>query len=199
MAAADVTLAPSVQAAVAQIQETLGPCDIMIANAGVLQRTPGWSFDAAAVDAVIRTNVLGVTNSFAAVLPEMVAARRGHIVAVASIAAMLGLPGVGAYSASKAAVVTLMQSLSVDLHRYGVKTTTICPGFIDTPLLPAEERRRARGMMSVEFAAERTAWAIERGRREYWFPRRTWLAAWIGKHLPHGLYRRVMAPKGGRV
>jgi short-subunit dehydrogenase len=118
---------------------------------------------------------------------------------VASIAAMLGLPEVGAYSASKAALVTLMESLRVDLHRFGIKVTTICPGFIDTPLIADHPRSVLKFMLQPDEAARRIARAIERGRAEYWFPWQMWLAARLARALPFGLYRRLCArlPKRG--
>lgn len=192
-AAADVGNAEELKQSIEQTERQIGTCDVMVANAGVLRQTPGGAFDAAVVDEVIRTNVLGVANAFAAVLPRMVAQRSGHLAAVASIASLLGLPSVGAYCASKSAVVTLMESLAVDLHRFGIRTTTICPGFIDTPLLSEPEKARVGKMMTAQTAAARTARAIERGQRECWFPGGTVAAAWIGKHLPHALYRRLMA------
>lgn len=191
-APADVRDAAAVRAAVDACEAALGPCHVAIANAGVHEYSPGHRFDADRANAVIATNVIGVNNFFAAVLPGMVSRREGHIAAVASIAAMLGLPEIGAYSASKAAVVTLMESLSVDLHRHGIRTTTICPGFIDTPLLADHDRSVLKYLLSAPQAAARIATAIERGRREYWFPWQTWLMARLGRAMPHALYRRIV-------
>ena len=88
---------------------------------------------------------------------------------------LLGLPGAAAYSASKQAVVTLMQSLRLDLHRLGIQVTVVCPGYVDTAMITEEERATVRGLVSADDAALRVAWAIERGRAEYWFP---WWTAW---------------------
>ncbi|MFQ5805182.1 MAG: SDR family NAD(P)-dependent oxidoreductase [Phycisphaerae bacterium] len=83
--------------------------------------------------------------------------RCGHGVAMASIAAMLGLPDAGAYSASKAAIVTLMESLRVDLHRCNVKVTTICPGFADTPLIAGHRRAVLKFMLKPAEAGRQIA------------------------------------------
>jgi short-subunit dehydrogenase len=193
LAPADVTDARQTEQATRTLEETLGPCDVLVANAGIHQFTRGDVFNADEVKAVFATNVEGVINSIGAVVPGMVGRGSGHIVAVASIAAMIGLPEVGAYSASKAAIVTLMQSLRVDLHRHNVKVTTICPGFVDTPLIAAHQRSVLRFVLSPAEAARRIARAIERGRAEYWFPWQTWLAARVARALPFRAYRWLCA------
>jgi len=191
IASADVTDAEQTASAIRALEAALGPCDVLVANAGIHRYSPGFDFRPESASAVIATNVQGVINAVGAVLPRMVARRAGHIVAIGSIAALLGLPEVGAYSASKAAVVTLMESLRVDLHSCGVKVTTICPGFVDTPMIADHGREVLRCVMPVEEAVGRMARAIERGRAEYWFPWGVWLAAWVGKLLPQRLYVQV--------
>ncbi|MBN2447047.1 MAG: SDR family NAD(P)-dependent oxidoreductase [Phycisphaerae bacterium] len=189
----DVREAEAVRSAILSLEDELGPCDVIVANAGAHRYTPGSDFQAADFDFVFDTNVRGTVNSLAAVLPGMVRRRRGHVVAVASIAGMLGLPEVGAYSSSKAALITLMESLRVDLYPHGVRVTTICPGFIDTPFIAGHDRRVLKFMLSPEEAARRIARAIERGRAEYYFPWPTWLTARIASWLPFDLYRRLLA------
>ncbi len=192
-AAADIRSPEQTTTALRELRAALGPCDVLIANAGIHRYTVVDEFSADQAREVFATNVVGLINSLEPVVPEMVARRKGHIAAVASIAALLGLPRSGAYSASKAAVVTLMQSLRVDLYRYGIDVTTICPGFIDTPLLAGYPPEKVPGIISAPDAAARICRAIERRRREYYFPLRTWLLARIGRRLPFWLYRRVCA------
>jgi len=191
-AAVDVADREATRAAVGRIEEQNGPCDVAIANAGIFRKTDVTPFDAATAAAVIATNLTGAINLYEACLPAMVQRRRGNIAAVASIAAMIGMPQAGAYSASKAALVTLMQSLRVDLHPFGVKVTAICPGYVDTAILTDEERATRKDLLTPEQAGRRIAWAIERGRAEHWFPWRTWLLARIARALPAGSYRRIM-------
>ena len=192
-AAADVVDLPGVLAAVRALEDQLGPCDVLIANAGIYRKTDVRKFDPAEANRVIATNVQGVINSFAAVLPGMTERRRGHLAAVGSIAGMLGLPAAGAYSASKAAVVTLLESLRVDLYPLGVKVTAVCPGFVDTPMLTDQERATRKDLLGAAETARRISRAIERGRAEYWFPWRTRLLAATARLLPPGLYCRIMA------
>ncbi len=191
-AEADVTDLDALRAAVRKLEEQLGPCDVMIANAGIYRKTAGRHFDPAVANTVIATNLQGVVNAFGVVLPEMTERKSGHLVAVASIAGMLGLPGAAAYSASKAAVIRMAQSLRVDLRPIGVKVVTVCPGYVDTPLLTDEERATIKGLLSAEETARRIAKAVERGRPETYFPWHTRLLARIGSWLPPRVYDRVM-------
>jgi short-subunit dehydrogenase len=192
-APADVTDATGLAAAVRQIEASLGPCDVMIANAGIYRKTDVRRFDAAAADSVIAVNLQGVIHAFAAVLPDMVARRAGRLVAVSSIAGMLGLPGAAAYCASKAAVTTLLASLRVDLYPLGVRVTAVCPGFVDTPMITDEERAARKDILTPADAADRICRAVERGRAEAWFPRGTWWMARLARALPPTIYRWVMA------
>jgi len=196
-APADVCDASAVAAACARLSASLGPCDVLVANAGIHRYTPGRRLRALVANEVIATNVLGVINAVAAVTPEMVERRAGRLVAVASIAAKLGLPGVAAYSASKAAVVTLMRSLAVDLFDYGIRVTTVCPGFVDTPMLRDHSRRALKWVLTAPQAAERIVRAIETDRREAWFPWQTWALATLAGCLPFELYRRVFRQSPG--
>ena len=192
-APADVTNAAETAAAAAALERLLGPCDVLLAGAGIYRHTDVRHFDPAHVSEVLAVNVSGVVNAFGAVLPGMVERRSGRLAAVASMAAMVGLPGAGAYSASKAAVVTLLESLRVDLHRHGIKVTAVCPGYVDTPMITDEERKTLKGLLSAEQAARHIAWAISRGRAEHWFPWHTWLMVRAARMLPPRLYTLVMA------
>lgn len=192
-AVADVADLEATEKAIGSLQGQLGPCDVMIANAGIYRKTHGKRFDAAKANAVIATNVQGVISAFGAVMPDMVERQSGHLVAVASIAGMLGLPAAGAYSASKSAVIRLLESLRVDLRSAGVKVITVCPGYVDTPLLTENERATKKGLLTAEKTARRIARAIERGRPVDCFPWHTRLLARLGSWLPPRIYGWVMA------
>jgi short-subunit dehydrogenase len=192
-ACADVTDQDALAKAVQQLEQQLEPCTVMIANAGIYHKTDVHHFDAAVQNAVFVTNVQGVINTIAAVLPGMIKRKQGHLVAVSSIAAMIGLPAAGSYSASKAALVTLFQSLRVDLHQLGIKATVVAPGFVDTPIITDEERASVKDLLSAEQAAIRICTAIERDRAIDWFPWQTWLVCRLFSLLPSGLYRRLIA------
>lgn len=196
VAAADVCDAAAMRTATAALEKTLGPCDVLIANAGVHRYTPGFQFLADAANQVLTTNVQGVVNAAAATLPGMTARRRGHLVAVASLAGFLGLPQVGAYCASKAALITLMDSLRIDLDPYGIQVSTICPGFIETPLLEGHDPKVLKFLLTAEDAARRIIAAVERGRRTYCFPWQTTFMVRLGRWLPYPLYRWIIGRMG---
>jgi short-subunit dehydrogenase len=176
--ACDVTDAVAVARAVAELEACLGPADIAIASAGLHRVT--WPLDAERSRAVIDANVNGTMNFFAAVLPGMLDRRRGHLCGVASLAAVVGLRKNAAYSASKAAVQMLLESLRVDCHPAGIMVTAAFPGYVDTPMITAEE------------PAARILVAIERGRAEVWFPRWTALQARLLRLLPPAARERIV-------
>ncbi len=188
---ADVTDLERLRDAVDRVEGQLGACDVLVTCTGIYRHTPGRHFDPVAANQVIRTNVEGVINAFGIVLPGMVERGRGHVAAVSSIAGLVGLPAAGAYAASKSALVILLESLRLDLHGAGIKVITICPGYVDTPLITDEERATCKTLVSAEQAARRIAWAIERGRAEHWFPWQTWLPAWLASLLPPTALRWV--------
>ena len=94
----------------------------MIANAGVSRGTlTDYAEDLPAFRSVFDTNVMGIVNAFQPFIAAMRAARHGTLVGVASVAGFRGIPGSGAYSASKAAAITYLESLRVELHGSGGK------------------------------------------------------------------------------
>jgi short-subunit dehydrogenase len=111
------------------------PLDFIVANAGIGGITPGKKLDWPRVRAILETNLVGAAATIAGAVPGMIARRDGRIVAVASVAGFRGLPRFGAYSASKAGLITLCESLRIDLHGTGVSVTTVCPGYVQTELL----------------------------------------------------------------
>jgi len=191
--AADVTVREQVFQAVASLESALGPCDVLIANAGVYRKTAAREFDAERAELVLTTNLLGVVYALGAVLPGMVRRRRGHLAAVSSVGGMIGLPGAAAYCASKQGVVTLLQSLRADLWKTGIGVTAVCPGYVDTPMITDEERATLRGLVTADEAALRIAWAIQRGRAEYWFPWWTALEVRLARLLPPRLAARILS------
>lgn len=176
-ALADVNDRDSLTRAVARLKEQLGPADILIASAGIGIETSALAYRAEDVEAVIRVNLIGVSNSIGAVLPDMLARRTGQLVAISSLASFRGLPKLAAYSASKAGVNALLDGLRVELRGHGITVTTVCPGFIRTPMT-AELEARQVPMLDVAYAAGRIAEAIERRQAFVAFPWRP--ARWLG-------------------
>ncbi len=168
--------------------------DIVIANAGrsvgVKTKTPQFSV---ACD-IIDINVKGVLNTFDIALEIMLPKKKGHLVATASVAGFMGLPGAGAYSASKAAVLKLCESYSIDLKRHGIAVSAIAPGFVDTPLT-RQNNHKMPFIMTAEKAARLIKRAIEKKKVLYVFPLRMKIVVTLLDKMPRCLYRFLMGMK----
>jgi len=115
-AAADTADRTGTHAALRSLADRLGPCDILIANAGVGESNTATDLNVTGAESVIRTNLLGPMYAFEAVLPAMLARGTGHLVGVSSVAAFKGLPTAAAYCASKAGLSAYLESLRISLR-----------------------------------------------------------------------------------
>lgn len=188
--AADVRRAEEVNAVAERVREKWGRVDVLVANAGMTSTTAGTRLDAGEVGDVINVNVIGVVNSVAAVLPDMMKRGNGHLVAISSLASYRGMPKSGAYSASKAAVSTFFESMRVDLRKSGIAVTTIHPGFVRTPLT-ANRKKKLPFLVEVDDAACRIIKAVERRARTYAFPWQLASLVRVIRHMPGALYDRL--------
>ncbi len=198
-AQADVTDAAGLRAQVSALEQSLGPIDLLIACAGIVMETSALDLKADDVATVIQVNLLGVAHSIAAVLPGMVERRCGHVVAISSLAALRGMPRLLAYCASKAGVNALMDGLRVEVKPHGIVTTTICPGWIRTPMTE-KMKRPPPNMLTVEVAARRILSAIRRRRAFLAFPPslafRLRVLRWLPRGLSDWLVSRMVPPAG---
>ncbi len=164
---------------------------MVIANAGVSRGTStDHPEDLPAFRSVLETNVIGIVNAFQPFIAAMRAARHGALVGVASIAGLRGIPGSGAYSASKAAAIGYLESLRVELRGSGVAVVTICPGYVATPMT-AGNPYRMPFMMDADVAARKIARAIAARRRFYVLPWQMAIAARGLRLLPRPLFDRL--------
>jgi short-subunit dehydrogenase len=173
-----------------RVRERWGRVDVLVANAGMSSTAAGTKLNAGDVGDVISINVLGVVNSVAAVLPAMLERGDGHLVAISSLASYRGMPKSGAYSASKAAVSTLFESLRVDLRKSNIAVTTIHPGFIRTPMT-AGRKKKLPFLLEPDDAACRIIRAIERRARTYAFPWQLASLVRVIRHIPGAIYDRL--------
>jgi 3-oxoacyl-[acyl-carrier protein] reductase len=134
IATADVADRAAAESAVASLRAELGPIDILINNAGVAQFGGVLDMDPDAWERMLRVNVLGTYYVTRAVLPEMIARRRGDIVNVASTAGEKGAANVSAYAASKAAVLRFTESLAAEVRRHDIRVTNLLPSTVNTEL-----------------------------------------------------------------
>jgi short-subunit dehydrogenase len=191
VAAADVADRDRVLAAFAELRQKLGPVDLLVANAGVNTPTPLEPFDAPGQIHLFQVNLFGVIVGLEAVLPEMLVRQNGHVVAVSSLGADRGAPGYGAYCASKAALNTYMDALRMQVRERGVRVTTICPGFVRTPMIDGVPRPK-RFLLEADEAARRIVRAIERGVAVYRFPWPASLVMRVARVLPDWMIARAM-------
>jgi short-subunit dehydrogenase len=180
-----------VEAAFSSIRTRLGALDLVIANAGIGRPTHRDPVNMTDVEDTFRINLMGVVYTLSAALPEMLARKSGHLAAVSSLAAYRGLPSESAYCASKAAINVYMDGLRIDLRGTGVSTTTLCPGFIKTPMTEANSFPMPQ-LMTAEYAARKMIRAIQKGKKVYNFPRRLHLMVKLSRWLPDSVIKRIM-------
>jgi short-subunit dehydrogenase len=191
--AADIADTAAVAAAAADFIARFGAPDLVIANAGISVGTHGDAIeDVEKLRRVLDVNVAGLAATLAAFAPAMRAAGGGTLCGIASVAGFRGLPGAGAYSASKAAAISWLESLRAELAGSGVAVVTLCPGYIDTPMTQVN-RYRMPFLISAEEAARRFARAIAAKRRLAVIPWQMALVSVLMRALPGWLYDRLMA------
>ena len=174
--------------------------DIVIANAGISIGTlGGLAEDIAVLAKVMQTNVIGLAATLQPFVAPMRERGSGTLVGIASVAGFRGLPGAGAYSASKSAAITWLESLRVELHASGVDVVTICPGYIATPMT-ATNTFRMPFLLEAPEAARRIARAIAAKKRLAIIPWQMRLVFFFLRRVPDWLYDRLFsrAPRKAR-
>lgn len=173
-----------------------GVPDVVIAAAGISIGVDTAEYaDLEVMRAIFETNNLGTAATFQPFVAAMVARRTGTFVGIASVSGIRGLPGHGAYCASKAAVISHCESLRVELRPSGVKVVTIAPGYIDTPLT----RGNPYGMpflMPVEAFANRAFETIAVGTSYRVIPWQMGVIAKLMRALPNAVYDRLAKGRG---
>ncbi len=189
----DVTDVQALARAAEDFVERFGPPELVIANAGVSAGTHGEALgDTAKLRRLLEVNVIGLAATLAAFAPAMRAAGRGTLCGIASVSAFRGLAGAGAYCASKAAAITWLESLRVELRGSGVSVVTLCPGYVDTPMTRIN-RYRMPFLLPADEAARRIARAIDAKRRLAVIPWQMALVSYPLRALPGWLYDRLAA------
>ena len=196
---ADVRDAAAMQAAASAFMHEIGAPDIVIAAAGISVGTlTEEAADAAVFRAVMDANVLGLVHTFAPFIAPM-QANGGVLCGISSVAGVRGLPGGGAYSASKAAATIYLEALRLELKARGIAVVTVAPGYIDTPMTQVNPYPMPF-KMSAETAAQKVAHCIARRRAHTVIP---WPMAWVArmlKWLPIPVYDAIFekAPRKPR-
>jgi short-subunit dehydrogenase len=189
----DVRNAEAMQQAAEDFMQDFGVPDIVIANAGVSRGTlTEHKEDITAFKAIFDINVLGMVHTFRPfIVPMRDSPDKGRLVGIASVAGVRGLPGAGAYSASKAAVITYLESLRVEMAAEGIAVTTIAPGYIRTAMTDVNSYRMPF-LMDVDVAAGKFARVIANKRRFVIIPWQMGVLARMMRLIPTPLWDWAM-------
>lgn len=192
----DVANASALASAANDFMAHVGAPDIVIANAGISVGTlTQEAADNQAFRRIMETNVLGMVHTFQPFIGVMERQGVGRLVGIASVAGIRGLPGAGAYSASKAAVIAYLESLRVELRSSGIKVVTIAPGYIRTPMTDANDYAMPF-MLEADEAARRFAEAIAAGTAYTVIPWQMGIVARLMRLLPNCIFDRLAARAG---
>jgi short-subunit dehydrogenase len=192
----DVRDLGAVKAAAADFVARHGVPDIVIANAGVSHGTlTEFEDDIDVFRQIMDINVMGMVNTFHPFVAGMRERGSGSLVGIASVAGFRGLPGAGAYSASKSAAITYCEALRVELHGSGVQVTTVCPGYIATPMTEKNPYPMPFIIPADDFAA-RCARAIEARDSFTVIPWQMGLVGRLLNVLPNALFDHFAAKAG---
>jgi len=163
----DVTSRAALQAMAARARGDLGRIDILVNNAGIYRAAEPLDVSEEHWDAIMAVNARAVFFASQAVLPAMIAQKRGAIVSVASMAGKVGNRNNLPYNASKAAVISITKSLALAHAADGIRVNCVCPGFVETDMwtVVAREQGRLVGQTPEEFTRRRAA-QVPLGRME---------------------------------
>ncbi|HEY6094480.1 MAG TPA: SDR family oxidoreductase [Gallionellaceae bacterium] len=186
--ALDVRDGTALQAAAHDFIAKAGVPDIVIANAGVSRGTlTEYAEDIPAFQHVMDVNVMGMVKTFHPFIAAMRSAGHGKLVGIASVAGFRGLPGSEAYSASKAAAISYLESLRVELRKDNIRVVTICPGYIKTPMTDVNTYAMPF-ILEANEGARRIVRVIQRGSSFAVVPWQMGLVGRLLKLLPNWLY-----------
>ncbi|MFM9423766.1 short-subunit dehydrogenase [Variovorax sp. GrIS 2.14] len=193
---ADVAQTDSIVAAGADCIACQGLPDVVIANAGISVGID--TAERGDIDVLARTfavNNIGLAATFHPFVAAMAKRGSGRLVGIGSVASIRGLPGHGAYCASKSGVVAYCESLRGELRPSGVKVVTLCPGYIDTPLTQGNRYGMPFLMQASEFA-DAAFKTIESGTSYRVIPWQMGMIAKLMRLVPNALYDRLVQGRG---
>ena len=191
--AADVRDVAAITAAGRACIAALGLPEVVIANAGIsVGMDTADAADLEVMRATFETNVIGMAATFQPFVAAMCRRGSGALVGIASVAGIRGLPGHGAYCASKAATISYCESLRGECRASGVKVVTLAPGYIDTPLT-RRNRYRMPFLLSAEAFADQAFKSVAAGDRYRVIPWQMGVLAVLMRMLPDAWFDRLFA------
>lgn len=183
----DVTDAEAAQETQAMIEQTVGPINLTVFAAGTYSEVAATEIDPKLFASIMSTNYLGTVNCLSAVLPKMLARKQGHISWIASVTGYRGLPKASAYGPTKAALISLAESLKPELDQHGITISVINPGFVETPMT-AKNDFPMPFLMQPQDAAARTITDLAQKKFEITYPLRLVTILKFARLLPYSLY-----------
>jgi short-subunit dehydrogenase len=176
--------------------ERMGLPDVVIANAGIsVGMDTAERADLDVLRDTLAVNNIGMAATFHPFLAAMRQRRRGTLVGISSVAAVRGMPGHGAYCASKAAAVAYCESLRGECRPHGVRVVTLLPGYVATPLT-ARNRYPMPFLLDADTFADRAWRAIQAGVSRRVIPWQMAIVAHLLHALPDALFDRLFAGRG---
>ena len=195
-AACDVTDADGLANAISQARNAQGKIDTAILNAGIYHPQDGTAIDPLIYAQHMNVNYMGVINSLSALIPEMVEHGGGHITIISSVAGWRGLPRSAAYGPTKAALISLAESLYFDLHPKGIKIQVICPGFVASEAT-AVNNFEMPGLMSTDAAAAAIIDAMAKDEFMPHFPKSFTRGMFWLRYLPIKWFFKIVGKRTG--
>lgn len=179
----DVTKKEEVKDVLAKIKIDFNKIDVAILNSGVGRTASVREYNSSAAEEIFNTNVLGAVYCIEQLLPEFISEKRGVIVGISSLGDGKGFPKSGFYTASKAALTIILESLRIELKPFSVKVVTIKPGFIKTPMTE-KNKFKMPFLMSVEEGSKMILNGLRKEKRIIEFPLPTTIAAKFLRMIP---------------
>ncbi len=179
----DVTIKSEVAESFLKIKRDFGRIDIAILNSGVAYRSSVLNYNSKDAETTFNTNVLGAVYCIEQLLPEFISEKRGVIIGISSLGDGKGFPKSGFYSASKAALTVLLESLRIELKKYNVKVITVKPGFVKTAMTDKNEFEMPF-LMSLDKASKIILAGLKKEKGIIEFPWQTTLGAKFLRMIP---------------
>ena len=190
---ADVSETESIVNAARECMARQGVPDVVIANAGIsVGMDTAIQADLEVMARTFATNNIGLAATFHPFVEPMVQRGAGTLVGIGSVAGIRGLPGHGAYCASKAAVISYCESLRGEMRSHGVRVVTISPGYIDTPLT-RQNRYSMPFLMQADDFADRAFRTITAGASYRVIPWQMGVVAKLLRMLPNPVFDKLLA------
>ena len=195
-AVGDVTDADSIKQIVGEAKARLGPVDCAILNAGIYTPQDTTSIDPSVYARHMDVNYMGVVNALPSLVEGMLAQGQGQIAIVSSVAGWRGLPRAAAYGPTKAALISLAESMTFDLAPRGIDIKVVCPGFVETESTAVNDYDMP-GLISADTAADEILAGLKTDRFVIQFPkgfarRMSWL-----RWLPDRTFFRLVGARTG--